>query len=62
MHMVNPKYITADVVEATEFLPYSRSFNVQAVPTIIINSSIRIEGSMPEATFVEQVKKAAGVE
>ena len=62
MHMVNPQHITADVVEATEFLPYARNYGIQAVPTIILNGLTRIEGALPEAAFLEHVKKAAGVE
>lgn len=56
--MVNPKYVTADVIEATEFPAYSQRYNVFAVPKIVINDVVQFEGAVPEPMFIEAVKKA----
>ena len=56
--LVNPEYVTADVVEATEFPSYSQRYNVFAVPKIVINDVVQFEGAVPEQTFLAAVKKA----
>jgi predicted DsbA family dithiol-disulfide isomerase len=50
--------VTADCVEAQEFMDLSRAFGVSAVPKTIINDKEEILGSMPEEVFLESVLKA----
>lgn len=46
------QFITADAVEATEFMELSRKYNVRGVPLTIVNDSIEIMGGLPERDFV----------
>jgi glutaredoxin-like protein len=50
--------ITSDMVEATEFPELARSFEVMAVPKIVINGEISFEGAMPEETFLQYIRKS----
>jgi glutaredoxin-like protein len=51
-------YITADMVEATEFPHLAMRYNVSGVPRTVINEKIPIEGSVPEKVFVDKVIEA----
>jgi predicted DsbA family dithiol-disulfide isomerase len=51
--------VTADAVEAQEFMDLARSFRVSAVPKTVINDKEEILGAMPEAVFLEGVLRAA---
>ncbi len=44
--------ITADAVEATEFMDLSRKYRVTGVPKTIVNETIEIMGGLPEQDFV----------
>lgn len=44
--------ITADAIEATEFMELSRKYRVTGVPKTIVNETIEIMGGLPEKTFV----------
>ncbi len=44
--------ITADAVEATEFIDLSRKYRVTGVPKTIVNETIEILGGLPEQDFV----------
>jgi hypothetical protein len=46
--------ITADAVEATEFMDLSRKYRVTGVPKTIVNETIEILGGLPEKMFVRQ--------
>ncbi len=50
--------ITSDMVEATEFPELARSFEVMAVPKIVINGDISFEGALPEETFLDYIRKS----
>jgi len=52
-------FITADMVEATEFPHLTQKYHVFGVPKSIINETITIEGAVPENVFLENVLKAA---
>ncbi len=58
---VESDYITADMIESSEFPHLVNKYNVMGVPKTIINEKIEFEGSVPESQFVEQVMKAAGI-
>jgi len=47
--------ITADAIEATEFMELSRKYRVTGVPKTIVNETIEIMGGLPEQTFVRAV-------
>jgi len=51
MAAANPN-ITADAVEATEFMDLSRKYRVTGVPKTIVNETIEIMGGLPEKPFV----------
>jgi hypothetical protein len=45
-------YITADAIEATEFMELTRRYNVTGVPKTIANDTVEILGALPEDMFV----------
>jgi hypothetical protein len=51
MAAANPN-ITADAIEATEFMELSRKYRVTGVPKTIVNDTIEILGGLPEQDFV----------
>ena len=51
MAFANP-HITADAVEATQFMDLSRRYRVTGVPKTIVNETVEIMGGLPEQDFV----------
>ena len=51
MAAANPN-ITADAIEATEFMDLSRKYHVTGVPKTIVNETVEILGGLPEKDFV----------
>lgn len=51
MAYANP-HITADAVDAQEFMDLSRRYRVSGVPKTVVNGTIEIMGGIPEAEFV----------
>jgi predicted DsbA family dithiol-disulfide isomerase len=51
--------ITADAIEATEFMELSRKYRVTGVPKTIVNETIEIMGGLPEQMFVRAVLQLA---
>ena len=52
------EWITADMVEATEFPHLANKYEVYGVPRTVINETIHIEGAVPEATLVNKLMQA----
>lgn len=52
-------FITADMVEVTEFPHFVQKYNVRGVPKTIINEDITIDGAIPENILLEKVHEAA---
>ena len=52
MAFSNPN-ITADAIEATEFMALTRKYRVTGVPKTIVNETIEILGGLPEDDFVK---------
>lgn len=50
--------ITADMVEATEFPHLAVKYSVRGVPKTVVNEETHMEGSLPEAAFVDGVLSA----
>ena len=53
-------YITADVIEITEFPEMAQRYHIYAVPKVVINDQIEFEGALPEPMFVQHVLRAIG--
>jgi predicted DsbA family dithiol-disulfide isomerase len=51
MAFANP-HITADAVEATQFMDLTRRYRVTGVPKTIVNDTVEIMGGLPEEDFV----------
>lgn len=53
MAYANPN-ITADAVDAQEFMDLSRRYRITGVPKTIVNDTIEILGGLPEEDFIAQ--------
>lgn len=53
------EHIRADAIEASEFPELSALYRVYAVPKTVINGTTSIEGSLPEAFFLDRILEAA---
>ncbi|GHO87109.1 hypothetical protein KSZ_51150 [Dictyobacter formicarum] len=51
-------HITADVIEASEFIDLAQRYHVQAVPKTVINDRVEFTGALPEPRFMQEVLKA----
>jgi predicted DsbA family dithiol-disulfide isomerase len=56
---VESDFVSADLVEITEFPHLAQRYQVRAVPRTIVNETGSIEGALPEAEFVEAIIAAA---
>jgi hypothetical protein len=54
--------VTADVIEANEFPELSRHYAVQAVPKTVVNDRVEFLGAMPEARFVQEIRRGLSTE
>jgi glutaredoxin-like protein len=50
------EFITADMIEATEFPDLANKYRVYGVPKIVVNEVVQIEGAVPESTFINKIK------
>ncbi len=51
-------FVTADMVEASEFPEVSDKYGVQAVPKTVVNDGVEFVGALPEDQFVDGVLSA----
>lgn len=51
-------WITADMIEATEFPHLAMKYSVMGVPRTVINEDIHIEGAVPEQVLMPQLMQA----
>jgi predicted DsbA family dithiol-disulfide isomerase len=51
------EWITADMVEATEFPHLANKYQVYGVPRTVINETFHIEGAVPEPMLVNELMK-----
>ena len=49
------EWVTADMVEATEFPHLANKYQVYGVPRSVINEVIHIEGAVPESNLISQL-------
>jgi predicted DsbA family dithiol-disulfide isomerase len=54
----NPQ-VHAEAVEASEFMDLARTYRVMGVPRTVVNGTRAVDGSMPEAVFLDAVLEAA---
>lgn len=52
---IESEFITADMVEATEFPHLSMRYNVRGVPRTMVGEEFPIEGAVPENIYVQKV-------
>ena len=55
---IESEWITADMVEATEFPHLANKYEVYGVPRTVINETIHIEGAVPEPMLANELMKA----
>jgi predicted DsbA family dithiol-disulfide isomerase len=55
---IESEWITADMVEATEFPHLANKYEVYGVPRTVINETIHVEGAVPEPLLVNELMKA----
>ncbi len=55
--MENDK-IKGSMIESMEFPELANSYNVMAVPKIVINDTVSFEGALPEENFLEYLNEA----
>jgi predicted DsbA family dithiol-disulfide isomerase len=48
--------VTAEAIEATEFMDLADRYQVQGVPRTVINETFATEGSQPESYLVSALK------
>ncbi len=53
-------FITADMVEVTEYPHLAVRYQVQGVPRTVINESVHIEGAVPEQLLVTRLMAGVG--
>ncbi len=51
-------FITADMVEATEFPHLVQRYGVRGVPRTVVNESVFIDGALPEEMYLSRVLEA----
>jgi glutaredoxin-like protein len=52
------EWVTADMVEATEFPDLSMKYQVMGVPRTVINETVHVEGAAPESMLLAKLKEA----
>ena len=56
--MINPEFITGEMVEASEFPELSAKYGVSSVPQMVINDGANsFVGAFPEKEYLEEVMK-----
>jgi predicted DsbA family dithiol-disulfide isomerase len=55
---IESERVTADLIEANEFMDMSQQYRVSGVPKIVVNDRIEFVGALPEPRFLEAVLRA----
>lgn len=50
--------VTAEAIEASEFMDLARQHRVMGVPRTVVNGKGNVDGAMPESMFLEAVLAA----
>jgi len=54
---VESEWVTADVVEVTEFPELAERYGVTGVPKVVLNDRMELVGAQPESTLVTAVSQ-----
>ena len=57
---VESDYVTADMVEATEFPQLAINYQVRGVPRTVINQTTFVDGMVPEPLMLQRALAAVG--
>jgi hypothetical protein len=57
---VESDYVTADMVEATEFPQLAINYQVRGVPRTVINETAFVDGMVPEPLMLQRLLLAVG--
>jgi len=52
---IENKFVTGDMVEATEFPHLSMRYNVRGVPRTMVGEEFPIEGALPENAYIQKI-------
>lgn len=58
MAFVSPN-VSAQIIEVSSYQDLIQTYQIQGVPKTVVNDRYAIEGSVPEAVFVEHVRRVA---
>jgi len=58
MYAIANTNITSDVVEVSEFPELAEKYGIFAVPKIVINDKVEVEGAIPHEFFIEKILEA----
>ncbi len=56
MMAVESDFVTADVVEVSEYPHIAQRYQVYAVPKVVFNESVSFDGNRPEAAFIGAIE------
>jgi alkyl hydroperoxide reductase subunit AhpF len=52
------EFITADMIDTSEFPHLLNKYQVYGVPKVVINESVQFEGALPEKEFIDRLMQA----
>jgi hypothetical protein len=55
-------FITADMVDASEYPEIADKYQVYGVPLTVANEKVRLEGGMPEQLFIPRILQGVGIQ
>lgn len=58
MARINPRFITADMVDSGSFTVLSTKFSVMSVPMTVVNGREHVVGAVPEGRLLALVQQA----
>ncbi len=59
MALVNPTYVTVDMVDAQSFMRLSQRFRVMGVPMTLVNGQEQVVGAVPEDALLAKIRQVA---
>ena len=58
---IENSYVSADMIEATEYPELATRYQVYGVPLTVANDKVRLEGGAPEPYFVPRILQQLGI-
>ena len=59
MALVNPTYVTVDMVDTQSFMRLSQRFRVMGVPMTLVNGQEQVVGAVPEDALLAKIRQVA---